>query len=170
MARALWTGYLGFGLVNVPVGLYSATEDRTVHFNQLHKGTSHRIRYKKIDEDTGDEVASADIVNGFDLGDGEYVVVTRDELKAAAPGRSDAIEISDFVDIGEIDPIYFRQSYYLAPRTAKERTRHASAPPLGDGGHRQGGNRDARPPGQGAPRRGPSRRRGAGARDDVLRR
>ena len=65
---------------------------------------------------TGDKVATPDIVNGFPLGGGEYIVVTRDELKEAAPGKSETIEISDFVDLGEIDPVHFRQTYYLAPR------------------------------------------------------
>ena len=116
MARSIWSGFLSFGLVNVPVGLYPATADQTIHFNQLHKGTSHRIRYKKVDEVTGDEVATEDIVSGYPLGGGEYVVVTRDELKEAAPGKSETIEISDFVDLGEIDPVHFRQTYYLAPR------------------------------------------------------
>ena len=116
MARSIWSGFLSFGLVNVPVGLYPATADQTIHFNQLHKGTSHRIRYKKVDEVTGDEVTSDEIVSGFPLGGGEYVVVTRDELKEAAPGKSETIEISDFVDLGEIDPVHFRQTYYLAPR------------------------------------------------------
>jgi DNA end-binding protein Ku len=116
MARSIWSGFLSFGLVNVPVGLYTATADQTVHFNQLHKGTSHRIRYKKVDEVTGEEVATQDIVNGFPLGGGEYVVVDREELKDIAPGKSETIEISDFVELGEIDPVYFRQTYYLAPR------------------------------------------------------
>ena len=116
MARSIWSGFLSFGLVNVPVGLYPATADHTIHFNQLHKDTSHRIRYKKVDEVTGDEVGTQDIVNGFPLGGGEYVVVTRDELKEAAPGKSETIEISDFVDLDEIDPVHFRQTYYLAPR------------------------------------------------------
>jgi DNA end-binding protein Ku len=116
MARSIWSGFLSFGLVNVPVGLYPATADQTIHFNQLHKGTSHRIRYKKVDEVTGDEVATDEIVSGFPLGGGEYVVVTRDELKEAAPGKSETIEISDCVDLGEIDPVHFRQTYYLAPR------------------------------------------------------
>ena len=116
MARSIWSGFLSFGLVNVPVGLYPATADQTIHFNQLHKGTSHRIRYKKVDEVTGEEVANTDIVNGYDLGGGEYVVVTRDELKEIAPGKSETIEISDFVDLAEIDPVHYRQTYYLAPR------------------------------------------------------
>jgi DNA end-binding protein Ku len=116
MARAIWSGFLTFGLVSVPVGLYPATSDQTIHFHQLHQGTSHRIRYKKVDEATGEEVDAADIVNGYDLGGGEYVVVTREELKQVAPGRSETIEITDFVDLEQIDPVFFRQAYYLAPR------------------------------------------------------
>jgi len=116
MARATWSGFLSFGLVSVPVGLYSATADQTIHFNQLHKGTSHRVRYKKVDEDTGEELSSEDIVNGYPLGGGEYVVVTKEEMSSAAPGKSELIEIQDFVDLNEIDPIFFRQSYYLAPK------------------------------------------------------
>ncbi len=116
MARATWSGFLSFGLVSVPVGLYTATTDQTIHFNQLHKGTSHRIRYKKVDEETGEELSSEDIVNGYPLGGGEYVVVTREEMAEAAPGKSELIEIQDFVDLEEIDPIFFRQSYYLAPK------------------------------------------------------
>jgi DNA end-binding protein Ku len=116
MARATWSGFLSFGLVSVPVGLYSATADQTIHFNQLHKGTSNRVRYKKVDEDTGQELSSEDIVNGYPLGGGEYVVVTKEEMASAAPGKSELIEIQDFVDLNEIDPIFFRQTYYLAPK------------------------------------------------------
>jgi DNA end-binding protein Ku len=116
MARSMWSGFLSFGLVSVPVGLYTATADQTIHFHQLHKGTSNRIRYRKVDEVTGEEVANSDIVNGFDTGDGEYVVVTREELKEVAPGKSETIEISDFVDLDRIDPVHFRSTYYLAPR------------------------------------------------------
>lgn len=116
MARSIWSGFLSFGLVSVPIGLYPATADQTIHFNQLHKSTSHRIRYKKVDEVTGAEVPNSDIVSGYDLGGGEYVVVTREELKDIAPGKSETIEISDFVDLDQIDPVHFRQTYYLAPR------------------------------------------------------
>jgi DNA end-binding protein Ku len=116
MARATWSGSLNFGLVNVPVALFTATSDQTIHFNQLHKGTSNRVRYKKVDESTGQELTTADIVNGYPLGDGEYVVVTREEMAEAAPGKSELIEIQDFVDLDDIDPIFFRQSYYLAPK------------------------------------------------------
>jgi DNA end-binding protein Ku len=116
MARATWSGFLSFGLVSVPVGLFTATTDQTIHFNQLRKGTSSRVRYKKVDEDTGDELTTEDIVNGFPVGDGEYIVVSREEMKEAAPGKSDFIEIQDFVDLEEIDPKYFRQTYYLGPK------------------------------------------------------
>ncbi|HEV3188248.1 MAG TPA: Ku protein [Acidimicrobiales bacterium] len=116
MARATWSGFLSFGLVSIPVGLYTATTDQTVHFNQIHKGTSHRVRYRKVDEETGDELRAEDIVNGFPVGDGEYVVVTPEELRENAPGKSELIEIQDFVDLSDIDPKYFRQTYYLAPK------------------------------------------------------
>jgi DNA end-binding protein Ku len=116
MARAMWSGFLSFGLVNIPVGLHSATAERAIHFHQLHRGTSNRIRYKKVDEVTGEEVPAAEIVNGYDLGGGEHVVVTKEELKEVAAGRSDTIDISDFVELEQINPIHFRQSYYLSPR------------------------------------------------------
>jgi DNA end-binding protein Ku len=115
MARTIWKGALSFGLVNIPVGLYPATSDKSVHFNQFEEGTSDRIRYKKVNERTGDEVANDQIVRGFDLGGGEYVILTEEELESAEPKKSRQIEISDFVDIGDIDPVFFRSSYYLAP-------------------------------------------------------
>ncbi|MFF5255940.1 Ku protein [Streptomyces leeuwenhoekii] len=116
MARAIWTGVITFGLVTVPVGLFSATEDHTVHFHQLQRGTSDRIRNRRVNERTGEEVAAADIVKGFEVAEGEYVVVDPDELDEIAPGRSQTIEISDFVDLAAIEPVYFARTYYLAPR------------------------------------------------------
>jgi len=115
MAKAVWTGSLSFGLVNVPVGLYSATEDRSIHFNQFRAGTSERIRNKRVGELTGDEVAYSDIVKGYDLGGGEYVILTPEELTSVAPGPSRTIEVTDFVELSEIDPIYFDKPYFLAP-------------------------------------------------------
>ena len=115
MAKAIWTGSLSFGLVNVPVGLYSATEDRSIHFNQFRAGTSERIRNKRVSELTGDEVAYGDIVKGYDLGGGEYVILTPEELSSVAPGPSRTIEVTDFVELSEIDPIYFDKPYFLAP-------------------------------------------------------
>ena len=116
MARAIWSGSLSFGLVSVPVELYSATEDRSVRFNQFQAGTSDRIRNKRVNERTGDEVEFGDIVKGYDLGGGEYVIVTPEELEAVEPGRSRNVEITDFVDLDEIDPIYYQKTYYLAPK------------------------------------------------------
>jgi DNA end-binding protein Ku len=115
MARTIWKGSLSFGLVNVPVGLYPATQDKSIHFNQFEAGTSDRIRYKKVNERTGDEVPASDIVKGFDVGGGEFVMVSEEELASAEPEKSRYIEITDFVDLGEIDPVYFRATYYLAP-------------------------------------------------------
>ena len=115
MAKAIWTGSLSFGLVNVPVGLYSATEDRSIHFNQFRAGTSERIRNKRVSEQSGEEVAYGDIVKGYDLGGGEYVILTPEELASVAPGPSRTIEVTDFVELADIDPIYFDKPYFLAP-------------------------------------------------------
>jgi DNA end-binding protein Ku len=115
VARSIWTGSVSFGLVNVPVGLYSATQDHDVHFHQFEKGTSSRIRNERVNEDTGDEVAYGDIVKGAEVSDGGYVMLTQEELESVEPGRSRTIEISDFVDAADIDPVYYQKSYYLAP-------------------------------------------------------
>ena len=116
--RTIWKGALSFGLVNIPVGLYPATSDKSIHFNQFEEGTSDRIRYKKVNERTGEEVPQDRIVRGFDLGGGEYVILTEEELESAEPKKSRQIEISDFVGLVDIDPVYFRSSYYLAPEGA----------------------------------------------------
>lgn len=113
--RSIWRGAISFGLVTVPVELYSATEDHTVHFRQFERGTSDRIRYKRVNERTGKEVDYADIVKGYDLGDGEYVLVEQDELDEIAPGRSRSIDIEAFVDLDDIDPMFFERSYWLTP-------------------------------------------------------
>jgi len=122
MARAIWTGSISFGLVSIPVGLFSATDDHTIHFHQFERGTSDRIRNKRVNERTGDEVDFDDIVKGADVGGGEHVIVEPEELEAIAPGRSRDLEISDFVDLDEIDPIYFQKTYWLAP-TAEQYSR-----------------------------------------------
>jgi DNA end-binding protein Ku len=122
MARSIWTGSLSFGLVNVPVKLYSGTQEHEVRFHQFERGTSSRIRYQRVNEDTGDEVDYDDIVKGAEIGDGKYVILTPDELESVEPGRSRTIDITDFVDAADIDPIYFQKSYYLGPAdgTAKK--------------------------------------------------
>jgi DNA end-binding protein Ku len=112
---AIWTGTISFGLVTVPVRAVSATRSRDVRFNQLEESTGARIRYRKVSEQTGDEVPSEKIVKGYEVSPGQYVTVTDDEMRALAPKASRTIDIEDFVDLDHIDPIYFEQPYYLAP-------------------------------------------------------
>lgn len=116
MARAIWTGVITFGLVTVPVGLFTATREHTVRFHQLQRGTAERIRNKRVNENTGSEVDTGDIVKGYEIDEGEYVIVEPDELDQIAPGRSQTIEISDFVGLDQIEPVYFDRTYYVAPR------------------------------------------------------
>jgi DNA end-binding protein Ku len=125
MARSIWTGYISFGLVSVPVGLYSATQEHEVDFHQFQRGTSDRIRYKRVNERTGREVDFEKIVKGHEVGDGEYVMVEPDELDDIAPGRSRSLEISTFVDLAEIDPIHFQKCYYLAPSDQENTSSYA---------------------------------------------
>ncbi|HEX3947910.1 MAG TPA: Ku protein [Acidimicrobiales bacterium] len=113
--RTAWSGSLSFGLVNVPIGLYPATADKSIHFNQFEEGTSDRIRYKKVNERTNEEVPAHRIVRGVDVGGGEYVMVNDEELEASEPERSHEIQVTGFIDLDEIDPLYFRTSYYVAP-------------------------------------------------------
>ena len=115
MTRAIWTGSLSFGLVNVPVALFSATEQRSITFNQFQAGTTDRVRNERVNERTGEEVAYQDIVKGYDLGGGEYVLLSPEEIAAAAPGRTKTIDVTGFVDLAEIDPVYFDRAYYVAP-------------------------------------------------------
>jgi len=106
---------LSFGLVTVPVGLFAATQDQTVHFHQFQEGTSDRIRNKRVNERTGREVNFDKIVKGYEVADGRYVMVSPEELEQAEPGRSRTIDITDFVAAEQIDPIFYEHSYYLAP-------------------------------------------------------
>jgi DNA end-binding protein Ku len=112
---AIWTGTISFGLVTVPVRAVSATRSRDVRFNQLEDSTGARIRYRKVSEKSGDEVPNEKIVKGYEISPGRYVTVTDDEMRDLAPKASRTIDIEDFVDLDEIDPIYFEQPYYLAP-------------------------------------------------------
>jgi DNA end-binding protein Ku len=125
MARAVWSGVISFGLVSVPVGLFTATEEHEPSFHQFVEGSADRIRYKRINERTGDEVDYGDIVKGVDVGGAKYVMVTDEELEQIAPGRSRALEISSFADLDDIDPIYFNKAYYLAPASSESKKTYA---------------------------------------------
>jgi len=115
MPSAIWTGSISFGLVQVPVRLVSATKSRDVSFNQLEEGTGARIRYKKVSDQTGEEVPPDKIKRGYEISKGRYVMIEPDELDVLRPKGSHAIEIEEFVDLDEIDPLYFEQPYYLIP-------------------------------------------------------
>ncbi|MBV8981117.1 MAG: Ku protein [Acidimicrobiia bacterium] len=114
MARAIWSGSISFGLVNVPVKLYSAVHQQDIHFSQFDKNGNH-IRYKRVSEKTGKEVDYGDIVKGYEVKKGQWVMVDPDELAEYRPEATKSIEISDFVVLDEIDPIYYDSTYYLAP-------------------------------------------------------
>ena len=111
----MWSGAISFGLVNVPVKLYSAVSRKTVRFHQLNGKTGHRIAQKRVDSVSNEEVSYEDIVKGYELTKERYVVITPDELEALDPEKSRTIDIEDFVDLADIDPVYYDHPYYLVP-------------------------------------------------------
>jgi DNA end-binding protein Ku len=115
MPSSIWTGAISFGLVQVPVKLVGATKSKDVSFNQLEEGTGARIRYRKVSDKTGDEVTADKIVRGFEVSKGRYVIIEPSEIDSLRPKGSHEIEIEEFVDLGDIDPLYFEQPYYLVP-------------------------------------------------------
>ncbi|HWF74166.1 MAG TPA: Ku protein [Solirubrobacteraceae bacterium] len=117
MARAIWSGAISFGLVNVPVKLYAATSPKSVRFHQLSAKTGARIKQKRVDATTGDEVPYEDIVKGYEITPDRYVVVTPEELETLDAKATKTIDVEDFVDLVDIDPIYFDHAYYVAPAT-----------------------------------------------------
>ena len=121
MARAIWSGSISFGLLNVPVKLYSAVSKQTVRFRELREGDGSRIRHKRVAEEDGEEVPYEKIVKGYEIAPEQYVILTREELEELDPKKTRAIEIQDFVDLDEIDPIYFDHPYYLGPDKGAEK-------------------------------------------------
>jgi DNA end-binding protein Ku len=115
MARAIWSGAISFGLVNVPVKLYTATSPKSVRFHQLSAKTGARIRQKRVDPTTDEEVAYEDIVKGYEITPDRYVMIEPEELEALDPKATRTIDIEEFVEISDIDPIFYDHSYYLAP-------------------------------------------------------
>ena len=115
MPRAIWSGAISFGLVNVPVKLYSAVSRKTVRFHQLHDATQARVQQKRVDSHTGEEVPYERIVKGYEVSPDRYVVIAPEELEALDPEKTRTIDIVDFVDESDIDPIYYDHPYYLVP-------------------------------------------------------
>ena len=115
MARSIWSGAISFGLVNVPVKLYTAVSPKTVRFNQLNAQTGNRIQQKRVDPETGEEVAYEQIVKGYELARGRYVVIQPEELESISPEKTRTIDIEDFVELSQIDPVYYDHPYWLVP-------------------------------------------------------
>lgn len=115
MARPTWSGSVSFGLVNVGVKAFTAVRDHDVHFHQLEKGTGARIGYEKVSKETGEPVDSDDIELGYEVSKGRYVTMDRKEVRDLQPESTRSIDVSDFVDLADIDPIYYDRTYWLAP-------------------------------------------------------
>jgi DNA end-binding protein Ku len=115
MARPLWSGSISFGLVTIPVRMFTAEREHEVRFHQLNKKTGNRIKYDKVDAETGKDVESDDIVRGYEVAEDSWVTIEDEELDALRPESTRTVDIEDFVDLRDIDPIYFDRTYYLAP-------------------------------------------------------
>ncbi len=122
MPRAIWSGSISFGLVNVPVRMYSAIDEQDVRFHLLHEKDDSRIGYEKVCKEEGKPVPDDEIVKGYEVAEGEYVYITDEDLEAAAGETYRTIDIQDFVDVDEVDPIYFERSSYLGPAEGGEKT------------------------------------------------
>jgi len=115
MARAMWKGSISFGLVNIPVSLNLAVRKKSIGFHQFHDADGGRIREKRVCEKDGKEVPYEHVVKGYELSKGKYVTVTRDELKAVDPVADRTVSIEAFVELSEIDPMFYERSYYVSP-------------------------------------------------------
>jgi DNA end-binding protein Ku len=115
MARPVWSGTISFGLIAIPIKLYNAVRRQSVSFNQLDERNMARIRYRKVNAETGEEVGDDHIVKGFEVSKGRYVIVDPDELEPFMPVASKSVDLEEFVDLTEIDPVYFDTAYHLAP-------------------------------------------------------
>jgi DNA end-binding protein Ku len=116
MPKSIWNGTITFGMVNVPVKLYSATESKTVHFHEVHAKDGARIEHRRICPKEDKEVAYKDTVKGYEVSEGEYVVLERDEVKAAAGDRGKLIHLREFVCAQDIDPVFYEKTYYVGSR------------------------------------------------------
>jgi DNA end-binding protein Ku len=121
MARAIWSGSISFGLLNVPVKLYSAVARRNIALREIRDSDSARIKHRRVAEGTDEEVPYENIVKAYEITPGQYVPLSKDEMSALAPEKTRAIEVKDFVDLEQIDPIYFDSPYYLGPAEGAEK-------------------------------------------------
>jgi DNA end-binding protein Ku len=121
MARAIWSGTISFGLLNVPVRLFSAVARRNIALREIRDSDSARIKHRRVAEGTDEEVPYENIVKAYELSPGQYVPLSKDEMAALAPEKTRAIDVLDFVDIEEIDPMYFDSPYYLGPADGAEK-------------------------------------------------
>ncbi len=115
MPRAIWSGAISFGLVNIPVKLYSAVSKKTVRFHQIDAESGQRIRQQRVNPGSGEEVPYEQIVKGYEISPDKYVTITPEELESLEPQKTRTIDIEEFVDLEQIDPIYYDHPYYLAP-------------------------------------------------------
>jgi DNA end-binding protein Ku len=118
--RSIWNGTITFGLVNVPVKLYSATESKTVHFNEVHARDGAKIEHRRICPKEDKEIPYDDIVKGFEISEGKYVVLDKEEIKAAAGDRGKVVHITEFVDASAIDPVFFEKAYFVGSRDEQD--------------------------------------------------
>lgn len=118
MPRAMWSGTISFGLVSIPVKLYPAVRRKTVSFNQLDRRTGSRIKQKRVSAADGDEVPYEELVKGYEVSKDHYVVISDDDLMALAPEATHTIDITDFTDLADIDPVFYDAGYHVAPDTA----------------------------------------------------
>jgi DNA end-binding protein Ku len=118
--RSIWNGWLSWGTVNVPVKLYSAVQDKSIHFNQLHGKDGARIKQKRINPRTGEEVPYERIVRGYEVSPDKWVVLTKEDLQAAEGSRGKVIDIEEFVSGEEIDPVYYDKPYWIGPQEGGE--------------------------------------------------
>ncbi|HEX5714023.1 MAG TPA: Ku protein [Solirubrobacterales bacterium] len=121
MARAIWSGSISFGLLNVPVKLYSAVARRNIALREIRDSDSARIKHRRVAEGTDEEVPYENIVKAFEITPGQYVPINKDEMGALAPEKTRAIDVQDFVDLEQIDPVYFDSPYYLGPADGAEK-------------------------------------------------
>jgi len=117
MPHAIWSGAISFGLVNVPIKLYSATSPKTVRFHQLHAKDGVRIQQKRVCPADGEEVPYEDLVKGFEIAPDRYVIIRPEELEALDPRHTKTIDIESFVELADIDPVYYDSAYHVAPAT-----------------------------------------------------